>query len=179
MEGTMNPVLRQIWAELGISEQVIAEKQLRLYDEAESLIDAEIADDGRVWQLTPAAAAAWHAMRQAALDDGIVLRIASAYRGTQRQVELIRRKLDMGQTIATILQVLAPPGCSEHHTGRAIDIYTPGGPVVEEAFETTEAYHWLAHNAQRFGFALSFPRDNPYGYVYEPWHWCFRPTQLA
>ncbi|WP_148713806.1 M15 family metallopeptidase [Chitinolyticbacter meiyuanensis] len=175
----MNEALRAIWAELGIDEAVIATKQLRLYDEAEQLLEVEVADDGRIWQLTPAATAAWRAMQQAALDDGIVLRIASAYRGTQRQVELIRRKLSMGQPIDNILQVLAPPGCSEHHTGRAVDIYTPGGPVVEEAFETTAAYAWLMENAWRFGFRLSFPRDNPYGYVYEPWHWCFQPTQLA
>jgi len=31
-------------------------------------------------------------------------------------------------------------------------------------------------NAGRFGFALSFPRDNAEGYVYEPWHGCYRPA---
>ena len=24
------------------------------------------------------------------------------------------------------------------------------------------------------GFVLSYPRDNPHGIVYEPWHWCWR-----
>ncbi|GLS02995.1 peptidase [Chitiniphilus shinanonensis] len=175
----MNEALRASWATLGIPESVLVEKRLTLYDEAEALVDAEIGEDGRVWQLTPAAALAWHAMRDAAAEDGIVLRIASAYRGTSRQVALIQRKLNAGQPIDAILQVLAPPGCSEHHTGRAIDVYTPGGPVVEEAFETMPAFAWLQANAGRFGFTLSFPRDNPYGYVYEPWHWCFQPTLLA
>ena len=25
-----------------------------------------------------------------------------------------------------------------------------------------------------FGFHLSYPRDNPHGIAYEPWHWCWR-----
>ena len=33
-----------------------------------------------------------------------------------------------------------------------------------------------AHVAGRgdFGVAMSSPRDNPHGIVYEPWHWCHR-----
>ena len=167
--------LAQAWQQLGIAETTLQEKSLRVFEEAAKLIDVETAADGRVWQLTPAAATAWHAMQAAAADDGIELKIASAYRASSRQVELIQRKLDLGQSIAQILQVLAPPGCSEHHTGRAIDIYQPGGPVVEEAFETTSAFAWLIAHAGDYGFTLSFPRDNPYGYVYEPWHWCWQP----
>ncbi|XZG70516.1 M15 family metallopeptidase [Chitinibacteraceae bacterium HSL-7] len=168
-----------VWQDLGISDSIIKTKKLRIYDEAESLELAEIGADGREWQLTPAACAAWRALRAAAEQDGIELRIASAYRSVQRQIELIERKLANGQTIDDILSVLAPPGCSEHHTGRAIDVYTPGGPVVEEAFEHTDAYAWLVANAARHGFTLSFPRNNEYGYVYEPWHWCFNPAQLT
>ena len=25
-----------------------------------------------------------------------------------------------------------------------------------------------------YGFVMSYPRDNPHGIVYEPWHWCWR-----
>ena len=35
------------------------------------------------------------------------------------------------------------------------------------------AVAWLRANADAFGFALSYPRDNPHGLVYEPWHWRF------
>ncbi|GHD64521.1 M15 family metallopeptidase [Jeongeupia chitinilytica] len=170
----MNPTLAATWQSLGIAESVLAEKRLTLYDDADELVIAEIADDGREWRLTPAACNAWRTMQTAAATDGVTLRIASAWRGIARQVELIRTKLDRGESIAAILERLAPPGCSEHHTGRAVDIYEPGGPVLEEAFETTAAYAWLDRNAARFGFTLSFPRGNPNGYVYEPWHWCYR-----
>lgn len=167
--------LQSSWQQLGIAPEVLQQKSLCVFAEATELIDVETAADGRVWQLTPAAADAWLRMQAAAAADGITLKIASAYRASSRQVELIQRKLDLGQQIADILQVLAPPGCSEHHTGRAVDIYQPGGPLVEEAFETTSAYAWLSQHAATFGFTLSFPRNNAYGYVYEPWHWCYQP----
>ncbi|WP_410499793.1 D-alanyl-D-alanine carboxypeptidase family protein [Chitinibacter sp. S2-10] len=167
--------LQTIWQDLGIEPEVLQQKSLCVFDEAEELVDVETTFDGRVWQLTPAAAQAWQAMQAAALTDGIELKIASAYRASSRQVELIQRKLDLGQSINEILQVLAPPGCSEHHTGRALDIYQPGGPVVEEAFETTTAFAWLQQYAKIYGFTLSFPRDNAFAYVYEPWHWCWHP----
>lgn len=69
----------------------------------------------------------------------------------------------------------APPGYSEHHTGYAIDIGDAQFPQwdTQEAFETTPAFRWLERNAARFGFELSFPRNNPQGVNYEPWHWRF------
>jgi D-alanyl-D-alanine carboxypeptidase len=45
-------------------------------------------------------------------------------------------------------------------------------------FETTPAYEWLVKNAYKFGFALSYPKDNAY-YIFEPWHWRFVGTDLA
>ncbi|MGL4995558.1 MAG: M15 family metallopeptidase [Deefgea sp.] len=175
----MSLYLLSKWAELGIPTDLLQSRNLPLFEEAAELIDVATAVDGRIWQLTPEAAQAWWAMQTAALGNGMDLQIASAYRASSRQVELIQKKLDAGICIADILRVLAPPGCSEHHTGRAVDIYTPGGPVVTEEFETTPAFAWLCAHASMFGFTLSFPRDNPYGYVYEPWHWCFDPTDAV
>ncbi|KAF0812425.1 putative carboxypeptidase YodJ [Andreprevotia sp. IGB-42] len=172
----MRDDLRDTWQLLGISEAVFAAKALQVYEEAGELVDVETGDDGRVWQLVPAAANAWLRMQAAAARKGITLRIASAYRSSARQTELIQRKLAAGEPIDNILQVLAPPGCSEHHTGRAVDIYQPGGPVAEAAFEETGAFAWLATHAGEHGFTLSFPRGNAQGYVYEPWHWCYRGT---
>ena len=55
--------------------------------------------------------------------------------------------------------------------------WNSGAPSLELEFEHTSAFRWLSDNARTFGFFLSFPRQNPYGYAYEPWHWCFRPTE--
>ena len=48
-----------------------------------------------------------------------------------------------------------------------------GEPAAEESFEATPAFAWLQARAGDFGFAMSYPRGNPHGIVYEPWHWRF------
>ena len=80
-------------------------------------------------------------------------------------------------SIAAILAVNAAPGYSEHHSGRALDIGTPGYAHLEIEFERSPAFAWLARHAANFGFHMSFPRDNAYGVQYEPWHWCYRAEE--
>lgn len=119
------------------------------------------------------AASAWRRMREAAARDGIVLEAISGYRSHDYQLGIFERKLARAQTIAQILQVNAAPGFSEHHSGLALDIGTPGEPPAEERFEVTPAFAWLHAHAGAHGFAMSYPRGNPHGIVYEPWHWRF------
>lgn len=125
-------------------------------------------------RLAPEAANAWQAMKQSAADSKVELQVVSAYRSLDYQAGIIKRKLEKGQAIGEILRVSAAPGYSEHHTGRAVDITTPGFPVLEEEFERSEAFSWLNLRAGDFGFRLSFPRDNPFGVAYEPWHWAWK-----
>ncbi len=125
--------------------------------------------------MTPDTADHWQQMCQAAVSDGVVLQLVSAFRSVDYQCELIRNKLNRGQVIEDILKVNALPGYSEHHTGCALDITTPGAEPLEESFEQTEAFAWLSKNAREFGFELSYPRDNPFGIAYEPWHWARQP----
>ncbi|MFZ1223205.1 MAG: M15 family metallopeptidase, partial [Dokdonella sp.] len=109
-----------------------------------------------------------------ALHDGIELQVVSAFRSASYQLRIIQRKLDHGQSIGEILRVSAAPGYSEHHCGRVVDITTPGYATLEEEFEHSPAYAWLQHEASRFRFTLSYPRNNHHGIAYEPWHWCWR-----
>lgn len=125
--------------------------------------------------LTAAAARAWRHMRSAALEDDIALQAISGYRSHDYQLGIFRRKLARGLTVAEILAVNAAPGYSEHHSGNALDIGTPGELPAEESFERTPAFEWLASHAGDFGFSMSYPRDNPHGIVYEPWHWLHAP----
>lgn len=113
-------------------------------------------------------------MAQAALQDGVEFFICSAFRDYNYQAKLIKNKLAKGQNIADILTLLAAPGFSEHHTGCAIDIISPEIPELSEAFDRTKAFAWLTANAKNFNFSLSFPKNNPYGIIYEPWHWCYK-----
>ncbi|HKA44611.1 MAG TPA: M15 family metallopeptidase [Burkholderiales bacterium] len=161
-------------AELGIPRELVAGRGLAICNEAHELVVVQTDDDGREHLLIPAAAAAWRRLREAALADEVALSIGSAFRSCDRQAELIRRKLERGLSIEGILTSSAPPGYSEHHTGRAVDVITPGSAPLETEFEETAAFRWLVENAGAFHYEMSFPRDNPHGYVYEPWHWCYR-----
>ncbi|TMH61151.1 MAG: D-alanyl-D-alanine carboxypeptidase family protein [Betaproteobacteria bacterium] len=170
--------IRSIFAALDLSTDLIQARSLVLYPEAQELVVAAKDDDGREYRLTPGAAAAWRRMNAAASSDGVVIKIVSAFRSVDRQVEILREKLAQGASLGAILAVSAPPGYSEHHTGCAIDITTHGVRPLEVEFENTSAFQWLSKNAAQFGFVLSFPPGNRYGYEYEPWHWCYKPDDV-
>jgi D-alanyl-D-alanine carboxypeptidase len=168
--------VKVILDELGISLDIIAARFLVLHPEADELVIADTGNNGREYFLVQPAADAWRAMKDAACAENINLRIFSAFRSIQHQADIVRAKLEKGLAIDQILRVNAPPGYSEHHTGRAIDITTDSVRSLEHEFEQTDAFRWLGDNAGRFGYSLSFPLNNRYGYMYEPWHWCFSST---
>ena len=173
----MNPRLISLNVALGISSELIAARGLRVCEEANCLEVAEIGEDGRDHLLVGAAAEAWRNLKTRAHDDGISLAIVSAFRSIDRQSEIVHRKLQAGVPIEEILAVCAPPGFSEHHSGRAIDLTTHGSRALEVEFDQTAAFAWLNAHAAEFGYYLSYPVGNSSGYQYEPWHWCFNDVQ--
>ncbi|MEO8365837.1 MAG: M15 family metallopeptidase [Pseudoxanthomonas sp.] len=158
---------------LGLDESYGDQTGLALVPEPAALALAGFDRYRRPLWLTARASRAWAAMRNKADAGGVVLDAISGYRSHDYQLGIFQRKLARGQTVAKILSVNAAPGYSEHHSGNALDLGTPGDAPAEESFETTPAFAWLAHNAGDFGFVMSYPRDNPHGIVYEPWHWQF------
>ena len=162
-----------VFKELGLSENYFLQRGLQRYDEAKDLVVVHTDEDGRIHELSPSASQAWHAMKDAASDDGHDLLIVSAFRSVDRQAEIVRAKHMSGIGNDEIFAVSAPPGYSEHHTGRAIDVSTPGYLALEEEFENSPAFTWLQENAAQFGFTMTYPRGNKFGYLYEPWHWCY------
>jgi D-alanyl-D-alanine carboxypeptidase len=164
-------MLRELHQELGIPADYGSDGGPPLFDEALDLVEVGPNLVGRMQTLVPETANSWHSMVAAAARDGVVLMIVSGFRSVDYQAGLIRKKIEAGQAISEILRVNAAPGFSEHHTGRAVDIASPGSRPLTEEFETTEAFAWLGENAANYGFAMSYPRDNPWGFVYEPWHW--------
>lgn len=170
--------LLALWRELGIPADYLAAHALPLHTEAAeaTLVSIGNNDEGRPIRLIPPVARAWRHLHAAAAADGITLLPLSGFRSVARQAELIRAKLAAGQPIADILRLVAAPGCSEHHTGRALDVGSPEDTTLDEAFALTPAFRWLTRHAAAHGFALSYPRDNPHGIAYEPWHWCWHPA---
>jgi D-alanyl-D-alanine carboxypeptidase len=166
--------LRRIHRELGIPEDFPETTRLPLWVEPPELVDAGLDYYQRPQKMTAATSYAWRAMDHAARADDVTLYLISAYRGIEYQRDLIRKKLEQGRQLAEILRVTAAPGFSEHHTGRALDLGTDDCTDLREHFEETSAFQWLESRARDFGFVLSYPRDNPLGICYEPWHWCFK-----
>jgi len=162
---------------LGIPADYGVEHKLRIQPECHQTVSIGKDVVGRPVYMEPRAARAWLAMQTTAMNEGIRLQAVSAYRTVAYQTNIFRKKLAAGQKIDEILQVSAAPGFSEHHSGRALDITTPGFEPLEEEFEQSPAYQWLLQSADRYNFRLSYPYNNRHRLAYEPWHWCFNPGQ--
>jgi LAS superfamily LD-carboxypeptidase LdcB len=116
------------------------------------------------------------AMLEAAKRDGVTLQIVSAYRSFYEQASV---KYGYKMTYGTgANQFSADQGYSEHQLGTACDFTTPEINGVFSKFEGSAAYKWLTANAYKFGFVLSYPKNNTY-YQFEPWHWRFVSTALT
>jgi LAS superfamily LD-carboxypeptidase LdcB len=73
----------------------------------------------------------------------------------------------------------ADQGYSEHQLGTTVDLdreSTTG--TLLTSFGTTKTFEWLKANAYKYGFVLSYPKENKF-YQYEPWHWRFVGIELA
>jgi D-alanyl-D-alanine carboxypeptidase len=115
------------------------------------------------------------AMSSAAHRAGAAFAIQSGYRSyaTQRAVYAHWVHL-VGETEAR--KVSARPGHSEHQLGTTMDVrsaYSTTPPWDYRDFATTTAGRWLAANAWKYGFVMSYPRGKTRVtcYSYEPWHY--------
>jgi len=165
--------------ELGIPSDYGVARELPLYEDACELVEVGQNLVGRMQSLTPEAAAHWQQMVEAASADGIRLLIVSGFRSLEYQAELIRNKLKAGQAVVEILKVNAAPGFSQHHAGTAVDIATPGSRPLTEEFEDSDAFRWLSENAGAHQFSMTYARNNPWGFIYEPWHWALNKKSVV
>ena len=108
---------------------------------------------------------------------GTEIRIISAYRSFGEQSSLnTSYKITYGAGTAN--KFSADQGYSEHQLGTTVDLTTAKLGSSFEQFDGTIAYRWLQDNAYRYGFILSYPKNNKY-YQYEPWHWRYVGVDLA
>jgi hypothetical protein len=92
-------------------------------------------------------AKAFRKMAKAASKDGLDLRIRSGYRSHAKQAALYKKYKKGDGNLA------APPGFSNHESGRALDIYITDSRI----------YDWLREHASKYGFHRTVPG--------EAWHW--------
>ena len=106
-------------------------------------------------------------MSDAAANDGITILVSSTFRSYDYQAKLYARNVkQLGQAAAD--RESARPGTSQHQLGTAIDF----GSITDDFVETKQG-KWLAKNAMKYGFSLSFPDgyEDVTGYRYECWHY--------
>ncbi len=100
--------------------------------------------------------------------EGISLSVSSAYRSFATQSSL--------KSNYTVSYGSGANRFSADQLGTTLDFIEEGGTLV--TFADTKAYGWLLEHAYRYGFILSYPKENTY-YQYEPWHWRFVGKDLA
>ncbi|WP_084039308.1 M15 family metallopeptidase [Demequina sp. NBRC 110053] len=131
-------------------------------------------------RMTPEAATAMIAMRDAAADAGAGFSIGTAYRSHGVQQGLYSRYVGTwGTERADTFS--ARPGYSEHQTGLAADIYQSSACRLKPCFGDEPAGRWVAEHAHEFGFHLTYPEGSTdvTGYRYEPWHVRYVGVELA
>lgn len=110
-------------------------------------------------------------------EDGLDLRVTSAFRSFENQSAL-KHHYTVTYGAGTANTFSADQGYSEHQLGTAVDFTTPALKGAFNPFKDTAEYEWLLENAHKYGFILSYPEDNTY-YQFEPWHWRFVGVELA
>ena len=105
----------------------------------------------------------------AAKGAGFNLAIPSAYRSYAYQIETFYFWVEQFD-YQTALQGSARPGHSEHQLGTTVDISLES--LKFETFSSSAAAPWVAKNAFKYGFVVSYPfgKEQITGYISEPWH---------
>lgn len=125
--------------------------------------------------LRRSAAESLKTMAQEARKQGVTLVVSSTYRSFAYQKGVYNRIVaEMGKKAAD--RESAEPGHSQHQLGLAVDFGS-----IDDSFAQTKAGKWLAENAARFGWSLSYPHnfEGVTGYRWESWHYRYVGPQVS
>ena len=117
-------------------------------------------------------------MAEDARTAGYIIKINSGYRSYSTQRSMYNNYV-AGHGKAEADTFSARPGFSEHQTGLAIDMSTPG--VGYWSFGDSAAGKWVHANAHRYGFILRYIEDKTdiTGYIYECMHFRYVGVDAA
>lgn len=131
------------------------------------------------------------AFRDALKQMGIEVSITSGYRSLEEQKRTIIELKDVYQEDTKLYEKVAPVGCSEHHTGLALDITISNKKQYQERLTNyykedelqvrENKYELMAEICSDYGFILRYPKDKVdiTGYSYEPWHFRYVGSKVA
>jgi len=113
--------------------------------------------------------------------------IISGYRSYSAQAIARQKWAEAEPERVNILS--APPGFSEHQLGTVVDFGSPELPEIvgqedvefHTYFYKTSEGVWLADNAHKYGFTLSYPFEatEVTGFFWEPWHYRYVGVEMA
>lgn len=110
---------------------------------------------------------------------GIDLKVLSAFRSYDDQQTLYNYYVDselkngaktQEEAIKNVDKYSARPGHSEHQLGTTADIICSTESDLVDSECNLKAWKYLEENSYKFGFKISYPKNNSYGFNYEPWH---------
>jgi D-alanyl-D-alanine carboxypeptidase len=123
------------------------------------------------------------AMGEAARKNGSPIKALSPYRGYKQQVALFRSYAGGSDypNFDSAVTFSARPGHSEHQTGLTIDFGSIGDTGLNSEWESTRAGGWMAKNAWKYGWLMSYPngKKDAVCYRYEPWHYRYVGREMA
>ena len=122
------------------------------------------------------------AMAIAARAAGARLAVVSAFRSYATQKATFASWVRV-HGYAYALKESARAGHSEHQLGTALDFKSYGGPAPWNVADwaTSKAGKWMAANAWKYGFIMSYPKGKTSltCYMYEPWHYRYVGRAVA
>jgi LAS superfamily LD-carboxypeptidase LdcB len=122
------------------------------------------------------------AMARDAAGAGAPIVVVSAYRSYAQQAATFDYWVSVGGYEHALL-TSARAGHSEHQLGTTIDVTSLGGaaPWTYADWASTPAGAWMAANAWRYGFVMTYPQGATATscYSYEPWHYRYVGTEIA
>ncbi len=121
---------------------------------------------------------------------GLSPRIVSSFRSYQTQVGLfgsyVNKEIKRNNTtreraeeIANIYS--ARPGHSEHQLGTTVDVTCSGCTPFANDSNNQKIYNFLSQNVSKYGFVISYTKENTSltGYKPEPWHIRYVGREIA
>jgi D-alanyl-D-alanine carboxypeptidase len=125
------------------------------------------------------------ALAAGAANNGTPLVAFSPYRPYTQQVKLFNGYAGWNGTKYTnfdnAINFSARPGHSEHQLGTTIDFVAVGDSGLTSNWEVTPTGGWMARNAWKYGWLMSYPKgkQDVVCYSYEPWHYRYYGRELA
>ena len=151
---------------------------------------------GSSFTILPEVKVALEKMTQAAKNDGIEIKVVSAYRSYNRQKKIWNSKFLRFEKqgfkkftiVNQIIKYSTIPGTSRHHWGTDIDIIDgsqkyKGDLLVTKKFHGNGPFNklrkWMESNAEKFGFLKPYNQDpDRKGFLYEPWHYSYAEKSI-